>query len=74
MEPIEASFQGTVRIILVLLVVWMVLRWFARRNQAAPKPPKRPPGDVRVEQMNNAGGPHNDLHQRAVDADFEEVK
>lgn len=78
MEPIEASFQGTLRIILILLAVWMVLRWIARRTSAANRTQQphqdRPRGEVRVEQTNNAAGSGSDLQQRAVDADFEEVK
>jgi hypothetical protein len=76
MAPVEASLQGTVRIILVLFALWLVLRWLARRN-APPSPngpSPRPRGDVRVEQVEEASATGGTVEQRAVDAEFEEVK
>jgi len=62
MSVIEASFNGTLRTIGLLVIAWWVLRWFLRmqRTQAARgsfgKPPQqtpndlqRPKGEVRVE-------------------------
>lgn len=76
MPPVEASIPGTVRVILILVALWLVLRWLARRfgtrphNGHAP----RPRGDVRVEQVEEASATGGTVEQRAVDAEFEEVK
>jgi hypothetical protein len=76
MPPVEASIPGTVRVILILVALWLVLRWLARRfgtrphNGHAP----RPRGDVRVERTDGDRGTGPSVEQRAVDADYEEVK
>ncbi|MBK9149150.1 MAG: hypothetical protein IPM12_15200 [Flavobacteriales bacterium] len=72
----EASFSGTARLILVLLTIWLVVRWYMRRQQAARRGDRadgRKPGDVRIENASpsrSGEGPPG----RIVDADFEEIK
>lgn len=62
MEVIEASFNGTLRTILWLVLAWMALRWFlqyqrnaaARRNahaNAHQNTPPRAKGEVRIENV-----------------------
>ena len=66
---IEASFTGTVRAILILLaLLWVVRRLARARGRAQGPAPRRPVGDVRIEQ---AGAPPDG---RVVDAEYEEVK
>lgn len=77
MQSAEASFTGTFRMILVLLALWVVVRWFlrqqggGRRSPARPEP--RPKGDVRIENAPRHEGIPMD-QDRIVDADFEEIK
>ncbi len=86
MTTIEASFSGTFRTILVLLLVWWGLRMILRMNAqrqahrsgagGATQQPHvpRPPGDVRVErtgQEQNRPPGHGPV---IIDADFEEIK
>jgi hypothetical protein len=40
MSVIEASFNGTLRTILILVLIWMVLRWVLRCSRRA-KPDHR---------------------------------
>ena len=74
------SGNGTLRTLLVLLIIWLLLRaWMRSRQTAGGKPPgthwstpeHRPKGDVRIERPDNAprarSGP-------VEDADFEEIK
>jgi hypothetical protein len=73
----EASFNGTVRTILVLVALWLVVRWWMRRsaNGASRQAPRdaRKPGDVRIENT-PPRGTTNAPAGRIVDADFEEIK
>jgi len=84
MDPIEASFSGTFRTILVLVVIWWLLRMLLRRQAArsAQGPQRQPatdhrrPGDVRIEPSSLSGRARPDDAPRStiIDADFEEVK
>ncbi|HQW06086.1 MAG: hypothetical protein IPH05_08095 [Flavobacteriales bacterium] len=77
MSVIEASFSGTLRTIGILVLIWLVLRWVLRVQQAR-KPTttrtndQRPPGDVRIENVppTSSGEPRGNV----TDADFEEIK
>jgi len=80
----EASFNGTLRTISLLLVAWFMLRWFvklqnarAARNagHAVPRDiPQRPKGEVRIERPNDPSRTGKPLGRTIVDADFEEIK
>ncbi len=81
MTVAEASFNGTFRTILILVILWMVLRMFLRAQQAKRQPPvhrtnepQRPPGEVRIERPTDHGRPSNPSGGSIVDADFEEIK
>ena len=87
MSVIEASFNGTLRTIGLLVIAWWVLRLFLRmqRTQAARgsfgKPPQqtpndlqRPKGEVRVERPIDSTRTHGRPSGTIVDADFEEIK
>lgn len=74
------SANGTLRTILILLVVWQVLRLWMRSQRAKggprapqrPGEPARPKGDVRIERI---GGVHHAAPPpHAEDADFEVIK
>lgn len=80
MNVVEASFNGTLRTILVLVIAWWVLRLIVRYQRAhqAPPPhtthtPQRPQGDVRIERADERQGPGRQGGP-IVDADFEEIK
>lgn len=76
--------SGTLRTVLVLIIIWLLLRMWNRSRMPAAGPgagpqrrwqgpePTRPPGEVRIEQVEQP------RHQRpttdAEDADFEEIK
>ena len=72
------SANGTLRTILVLLVLWQLLR-IVTKVLAAPKTggaagtaPRRPKGDIRIEQVQL---PRHSMEPLDVeDADFEEIK
>jgi hypothetical protein len=75
----EASVSGTVRVIAVLVLLWLLLSWLRRRSNThrsyGPKShePMRPKGDVRIERP---GDPPTNGQTRGghiTDADFEEV-
>ncbi|HRD52325.1 MAG TPA: hypothetical protein PKY96_06720 [Flavobacteriales bacterium] len=71
----EASFTGTVRIIIILLALLWVVRVIARRAAARKDPHQgaRPKGDVRIERT--PGSPSgNGPHGTIIDADYEEIK
>ncbi|HRH68132.1 MAG TPA: hypothetical protein PLB89_01365 [Flavobacteriales bacterium] len=85
MEVTEASFNGTLRTILWLVLAWMALRWFlqyqrnaaARRNahaNAHQNTPSRAKGEVRIENVPPAKRPGDKSGGTIVDADFEEIK
>lgn len=74
------SATGTLRLILVLLIVWLVLRAIMRSRQPPPgKPPgahwsapdQRPKGEVRIERTET---PRRAQQGPVEDADFEEIK
>ncbi len=72
----EASFNGTVRTILVLVAIWLVARWWMRRQQATAygRPADgRKPGDVRIENIPTDKAGHVPSG-RIIDADYEEIK
>lgn len=80
MTLIEASFNGTLRTILVLVVAWWVLRLIVRYQRAHQAPPthttntpQRPRGDVRIERTDERHG-RTRQGGSIVDADFEEIK
>ena len=74
------SATGTLRLILILLIVWLLLRaWMRSRTPAQGKPPgthwsapdARPKGEVRIERTETT----RRAQQGPVeDADFEEIK
>jgi hypothetical protein len=73
------SGNGTLRTILVLLIVWLLLRAWARsRQRQAPaqgahwgRPDGRRPGEVRIERPEQGRPGHQGPVQ---DAEFEEIK
>ena len=68
------SASATLRTVAVLLILWLVLRWYLRsqakstrsKGQVTP----RPKGDVRIENAPRQGG----RDQGIIDAEFEEIK
>jgi hypothetical protein len=74
------SANGTLRTILILLILWQLLRLWMRMQQkdqggrraGHTTGQQRPKGDVRIEQLKEIrhGAPPAD----AEDADFEEIK
>jgi hypothetical protein len=77
METLEASLNGTLRTILVLVVLWWLLRMFMRRRTAhttTSQGPTRPKGDVRIEEAQgpSRGARPSDGH--IIDAEYEEIK
>lgn len=73
----EASFSGTARVILVLLAIWLLVRWWMRRSAPTQGPVRRgdarPPGDVRIDDLRREGG-GKPQRGHVIDADFEEIK
>ncbi|MBL7965018.1 MAG: hypothetical protein JNM31_14385 [Flavobacteriales bacterium] len=69
------SFTGTLRTIVVLVLIWMLLRWLLRRSSGRPPgtrrvpPDGRPPGDVRIEHSDNIAN-----YGHVQDADYEEIR
>lgn len=81
MTVAEASFNGTLRTILVLVIVWWVLRMIIRYQNARKAPPvhrtnepQRPAGEVRIERPGDNERPSSSAGGTIVDADFEEIK
>lgn len=79
MDTVEASFNGTLRTILVLVVLWWLLRLALRQQgRRSEQPghmtnePVRPRGEVRVEDAARSAA--SDRQSRIIDADFEEIK
>ncbi|MEO8588625.1 MAG: hypothetical protein ABI432_04590 [Flavobacteriales bacterium] len=75
---VEASVNGTLRTILVLMILWLVLRMFLRSQQArgvgrSQDPPRRP-GDVRIEDPRQQQASPIRPNDTIVDADYEEIK
>lgn len=73
----EASFNGTVKTILILLALWWVVRLIMRAR--SPHRPtgttavKRPVGDVRIEDAPKDASARR-AHGTIIDADYEEIK
>jgi hypothetical protein len=79
---LEASMSGTIRTIIILLIIWWVLRLLLRAGQKRRNvgtrwtdDPGRPKGDVRIERVrekerDKGKGPDGNV----TDADFEELK
>ncbi len=74
------SANGTLRTILVLLIVWLLLRaWMRSRRPPHGGPPgthwsapdHRAKGEVRIERTEPVRGPHQGPVE---DADYEEIK
>ncbi len=74
------SATGTLHIILILLIVWLLLRAYVRSRDRAPgKPPgthwgapdNRTKGEVRIEKTE---APRKSQQGPIEDADFEEIK
>ena len=75
------SFTGTLRLVLILLILWILLRMFIRAQEGSPtkgrgsnwaRPDQRPKGDVRIEK---AGDERASRDRGPVeDADFEEIR
>ncbi len=75
------SANGTLRTVLILLILWQLLRlWIRLQRNGQPGPGKarftkdqpRPKGDVRIEQLKEIQ--HSAPPPNAEDADFEEIK
>jgi hypothetical protein len=84
MMELEASFAGTIRTILILLIIWWVLRLLMRagKKRGGRPPgtqwtddPNRPKGEIRIENLKDD---KRDKDQKPggniTDADFEELK
>lgn len=73
----EASFTGTAKVILVLLGIWLVARWWMRRSTAMSshqaRGETRSKGDVRIEDLRPGNGSAPN-HGNVTDAEFEEIK
>lgn len=72
----EASLSGTIRTILILLVIWLVIRLITRGRaggRTGRDASERPKGHVRIERRDGAGG-RTDAQGPVEDADFEEVR
>ncbi len=73
----EASFSGTVKVILILLALWWVVRWIARAraplDSTGPGSVKRPVGDVRIEEVPKDGRGRTP-GGTIIDAEYEEIK
>ncbi|MCW5899089.1 MAG: hypothetical protein KIT10_07440 [Flavobacteriales bacterium] len=81
MTTIEASLTGTLRIIGILLLIWVVLRLLRNRVGSGRKrdhrwsePDGRPKGDVRIEPVPGRKGTNSGSEGQVSDADYEEVK
>jgi hypothetical protein len=82
MEPMQASLNGTMRIILVLLAVWWVLRLIRRSRMASGghrmvSPEQRTKGEVRIEpgaKLESDRRSPPTTSGTIIDADFEEIK
>lgn len=78
MEVHEASLNGTLRTILVLVAVWLLLRMVVRhrntRGTGRPGGPARPKGDVRIDDLRGSGGDRHGPGDHITDAEYEEIK
>jgi hypothetical protein len=81
MTVAEASFNGTLRTIFVLVIAWWVLRMILRHQATRNAPPvhrthepQRPAGEVRIERPSDNDRSSGSSHGTIVDADFEEIK
>ena len=81
MTVAEASFNGTLRTILVLVIAWWVLRMILRYQTTRNAPPvhrshepQRPAGEVRIEKPSDNDRSAGSSRGTIVDADFEEIK
>lgn len=86
MSAIEASFNGTLRTIGLLVIAWWLLRWYLRSQRSRTvgpnggpsvhghrNGPQRPPGDVRIEPVPPNHSPGGRNGSTIIDADFEEI-
>lgn len=78
MEVHEASLNGTLRTILVLVALWwllrMVLRYQNGRTAGKAGGPARPKGDVRIDDLRGPGGDRHGSGGHITDAEYEEIK
>ncbi len=83
MMELEASFNGTLRTILILLIIWWVLRLILRSGRKSggkinarwTDDPNRPKGEVRIERLkDDERDKGNKPNGTITDADFEELK
>ncbi len=82
MSIAEASFTGTVRIILILLCAWWVVRLIMRLNGGPGRKrgmhmtdgPQRPKGEVNIENIPPPDRSGAKSNGNITDADFEEIK
>jgi hypothetical protein len=82
MEFLEASFNGTLRMIVILLIIWWVLRSLLKLGQRSGAPKwmswtndtSRPKGDIRIERLKDEKRNGGSSKGNITDADFEEVK
>lgn len=75
------SANGTIRTVLILLIIWQVLRLWQRMRGHQPggsqrlrwsMGPQRPKGDVRIERVDEPRNERPDM--KAEDAEFEVIK
>lgn len=75
MDTAYASLTGTLRIIALLVLVWVVLGFLRNRFGGRRKgAPPRKPGDVRIEYTRENDRRGKGPDGPVSDADFEEVK
>ncbi len=75
---VEASVNGTLRTILVLMILWLVLRMFLRSQQASraanAQGPQRKKGEVHIEDPRQKQASPIRPNDTIIDADYEEIK
>lgn len=81
MTTFEASLTGTLRIIGILLLIWVVLRLLRNRIGSGrtrdhhwSETDGRPKGEVRIEPAPGRKGTNSGSESQVSDADYEEVK
>lgn len=78
MEVLEASLNGTLRTILVLVALWwllrMILRYQNARTAGNTNGPARSKGEVRIDDAKGAGRGSRTSDGHIIDAEYEEIK
>lgn len=76
------SAWGTLRVILILVIVWQVLRIIMRMQMerqgggvpGQQRPPARPKGEVRIERLDRPTDHDRPSQGPVQDVDFEEIR